>query len=67
MTLARVRGHDGGAPLLGEHGLVPVVFVHLPAETTMAVDEYIPRLRRLIDVVAGGSARVDAGRRLRGR
>lgn len=66
-TLARVRGHDGGAPVTGERGLVPVVFVHLPAETTMAVDTYLERLRRLVDVVAGGSARVDAGRRLRGR
>ena len=53
-TLAAVRGHAGAPPLLGARGtLVPVVFIHLPAETTATVDSYLPRLRRIIDVVAG--------------
>lgn len=51
-TLSAIR--HGVRP--GRAGLLPAIFIHLPAETTAPVDAYLPRVRELIDVVAGGYA-----------
>ena len=53
-TLAAIRGVRDTPPLTGARGLVPAVFIHLPAETTAPVDLYLHRLRELIGAVSGG-------------
>ena len=47
-TLAAARGRRGA-----RGAFVPVAFVHLPNETTRAVDSYLPRLADVVHALAG--------------